>query len=279
MSRRRRRPGGAVTVAATVALAYLAVALLGPALCGTEGLRLALTLDLAPPGRAGAGVLGNADNGVDVLTALVWGARTSLVAAGAATLVNVSVGLVVGALAASVGARAQALVLRVLDVLLAFPGILLAVYLAAVLPPSLPSLVVALSATGWAGTARVVRARALEVRALDHVEAARALGAGPLAVLARHVVPFLWAPLLVQGSFALSAAILAEASLAFLGLGLPPGTPSWGGLLDEGVAYLFVAPHLAIAPGVCITAAVLAFHVLADAVRDALDVRGARGAR
>ncbi|MCC7072679.1 MAG: ABC transporter permease [Deltaproteobacteria bacterium] len=279
MSRRRARMRGADRAAAVVALAYLAVALLGPALCGSAGLRLALPLDLAPPGRAGAGLLGNADNGVDVLTALVWGARTSLMAAGAATLVNVGVGLVVGALAASLAPRAQALVLRVLDVLLAFPGILLAIYLAAVLPPSMPSLILALSATGWAGTARVVRTRALEIRARDHVEAARALGATPLAVLTRHVLPFVWAPLLVQGSFALSAAILAEASLAFLGLGLPPGTPSWGGLLDEGVAYLFVAPHLAIAPGLCITAAVLAFHVLGDGLRDALDVRLARVAR
>ncbi|MBI1944333.1 MAG: ABC transporter permease [Deltaproteobacteria bacterium] len=274
-----RRVTTSVRVAAGAALAYLAVALVGPLVIGADGLRLDLAHDLAAPGVAGAGALGNADNGVDVLTALVFGARTSLLAAGAATLINVMVGLAVGAATASATARVQALVLRLLDVLLAFPGILLAIYLAAVLPPSLVTVIAALSATGWAGTARVVRTRVLEVRALDHVEAARALGARPVEVLVRHVLPFVWAPVLVQGSFSLSAAILAEASLAFLGLGLPPGSPSWGGLLDEGVAYLFVAPHLAVAPGVCITAAVLTFHVLGDALRDRLDVRGAPAAR
>ena len=274
--RRFRSVRTATRLAAGAALAYLAMALLGPLLMGDAGLHIDLARDLAPPGRAGAGPLGNAENGIDVLTALVWGARTSLATAGAATLITVVVGLLVGALAASAGRRVDALVLRLLDVLLAFPGILLAVYLAAVLPPSLLTVVAALSATGWAGTARVVRARVLEVRAHEHVAAARALGASPAAIFTRHVLPFVWAPLLVQGSFSLSSAILAEASLAFLGLGLPPGSPSWGGLLDEGVAYLFVAPHLAIAPGICITAAVLAFHVLGDGLRDALDVRAGR---
>lgn len=275
----RRPTRAAVRVAAGGALAYLVVALVGPLAVGADGLRLDLARDLAAPGSPGAGLLGNAENGVDVVTALVFGARTSLLAAGAATFINVVVGLAVGAAAALTGRRAQALILRLLDVLLAFPGILLAIYLAAVLPPSLLTVVVALSATGWAGTARVVRTRVLEIRALDHVEAARALGAHPVAVLLRHVLPFVWAPVVVQGSFALSAAILAEASLAFLGLGLPPGSPSWGGLLDEGVAYLFVAPHLAVAPGACITAAVLTFHVLGDGLRDRLDVRAERAAR
>lgn len=262
-------------VAAAGVLAYLAVALLGPLFLGADALWPQLAREFAPPG--GDAWLGRGENGVDVLSSLVLGARTSLVAAGASTVITVLLGLCVGALAASAGRRVDALILRALDVLLAFPGILLAIYLAAVLPPSLPTLVIALSATGWAGLARVVRTRVLEVRAREHVAAARALGAAPLAILLRHVLPFVWAPLLVQGSFALSGAILAEASLSFLGLGLPPGSPSWGALLDEGVAYLFVAPHLAIAPGACITAAVLSFHILGDVLRDALDVRTARG--
>lgn len=252
-------------------VAYAALAVLGPLLLGEDPLRPALDRELTGPARDA--LLGRGENGVDVLSALVLGARTSLIAALASTLLTVSLGLLVGALAASAGRRVDALVLRLLDVLLAFPGILLAIYLAAVLPPSLPTLVLALSATGWAGLARVVRTRVLEIRARDHVAAARALGAAPLAVFRRHVLPFVWAPVLVQGSFALSAAILAEASLSFLGLGLPPGSPSWGSMLDEGVAYLFVAPHLALAPGACITAAALAFHVLGDGLRDRLDVR------
>lgn len=257
-------------------VAYAAVAALGPLLLGEQPLAPMLAREFARPGQDA--LLGRGENGVDVLNALVLGARTSLIAALASTLLTVALGLLVGALSASAGRRIDALVLRLLDVLLAFPGILLAIYLAAVLPPSLPTLVLALSATGWAGLARVVRTRVLEIRAREHVAAARALGAGPSVLLARHVLPFVWAPVLVQGSFTLSAAILAEASLSFLGLGLPPGSPSWGAMLDEGVAYLFVAPHLALAPGACITVAALSFHVLGDVLRDRLDVRAPRGA-
>ena len=258
------------------AFAYAAVAALGPLFLGDSPLWPWLEREFARPGRDA--LLGRGENGVDVLNALVLGARTSLIAAVASTLLTVALGLLVGALSASAGRRIDALVLRLLDVLLAFPGILLAIYLAAVLPPSLPTLVLALSATGWAGLARVVRTRVLEIRAREHVAAARALGASPLVLWVRHVLPFVWAPVLVQGSFTLSAAILAEASLSFLGLGLPPGSPSWGAMLDEGVAYLFVAPHLAITPGACITAAALSFHVLGDVLRDRLDVRAPRGA-
>jgi peptide/nickel transport system permease protein len=267
---------GHARVALLGACAYAAVAALGPLFLGDSPLWPVIEREFARPSRDA--LLGRGENGVDVLNALVLGARTSLIAALAATILTVALGLLVGALSASAGRRIDALVLRLLDVLLAFPGILLAIYLAAVLPPSLPTLVLALSATGWAGLARVVRTRVLEIRAREHVAAARALGASPRVLLVRHVLPFVWAPVLVQGSFTLSAAILAEASLSFLGLGLPPGSPSWGAMLDEGVAYLFVAPHLAIAPGACITAAALSFHVLGDVLRDRLDVRAPRGA-
>jgi peptide/nickel transport system permease protein len=190
-----------------------------------------------------------------------------------ATLVSCVVGVIVGSLMAIAGGKIEALLLRCLDVLLAFPGILLAIYLAAVLPPSPLTVLVALSITGWVGFARVARTSVKAQLSRDHVVAARALGASPLRVLVKHVWPEAMTPVIVQASFGLSTAILAEASLSFLGLGVPPGTPSWGALLDEGVAYLFIAPHLAIAPGLCIAAVVLAFNVLGDALRDALDVR------
>ena len=267
--------------AAAVTLALFAlVAALGPLVVGDAGLALDLERDLAPPSLANGGaLLGRAENGVDVLTALVWGARTSLVVSVAATFASAVVGALVGALAATAGGKIEALVMRCLDVLLAFPGILLAVYLAAVLPPSRLTVIVALCATGWVGYARVARTSVRQVLAREHVVAARALGASAARVLWRHVLPLALTPLVVQASFGLSTAVLAEASLSFLGLGAPAGTPSWGALLDEGVAYLFVAPHLAIAPGVCIAVVVLAFNVLGDAARDALDPRGANVAR
>lgn len=250
---------------------YVVVAVLGPLVVGDAGLALHLDDDLAPP--SADAWLGRAENGVDVLTALVWGARASLLVCVGATMVSACVGVIVGSVAAVVGGKVEALILRCLDVLLAFPGILLAIYLAAVLPPSPWTVLAALSITGWVGFARVARTSVRAQLVREHVLAARALGASPVRVLVRHVWPEAMTPVIVQASFGLSTAILAEASLSFLGLGVPPGTPSWGALLDEGVAYLFVAPHLAIAPGVCIAAVVLAFNVLGDALRDALDVR------
>lgn len=249
---------------------YVLVALVGPAVVGDAGLALDLDNDLAPPAKAGG--LGRAENGVDVITALVFGARISLMVSVSATFVSALVGVAVGSFAALAGGKTDALVMRLLDVLLAFPGILLAIYLAAVLPPSSLTLVLALCATGWVGFARVTRTSVMAVLAREHVTAARALGASRLRVLWRHVLPLAATPVVVQASFGLSTTILAEASLSFLGLGVPPGTPSWGALLDEGVAYLFVAPHLAIAPGICIAGAVLGFNLLGDALRDALDV-------
>ena len=219
--------------------------------------------------------LGRAENGVSLAAALLVGARASLGVAGIATVVSLGIGALVGSLSALAGRRVDALVLRVLDVLAAFPGILLAIYLAAVLPPSPWTVIAALCATGWVGFARVARTSVQGILGREHVTAARALGVGPARVLLRHVLPLALSPLVVQASFALSGNILAEASLAFLGLGPPPGTPSWGALLDEGVTYLFAAPHLALLPGLLIASAVLAFHVLGDALLLALDIRSA----
>jgi peptide/nickel transport system permease protein len=250
---------------------YALVALIGPFVVGDAGLSLHLDKDLAAPSRDAW--LGRAENGVDVVTSLVWGARASLFVCVGATLVSAVVGVMVGSFAAIAGGKIEALLLRCLDVLLAFPGILLAIYLAAVLPPSPLTVLAALSITGWVGFARVARTSVKAQLSREHVVAARALGASSMRVLVKHVWPEAMTPVIVQASFGLSTAILAEASLSFLGLGVPPGTPSWGALLDEGVAYLFIAPHLAIAPGVCIAAVVLAFNILGDALRDALDVR------
>ena len=254
-----------------MAIALLGVAALGPPLVGTEGLLPALELDLASPQRAGG--LGRGENGVDVLTWLVYGARVSLLVAFASTFLSTTVGLLVGAGASFIGGKVDAVAMRVVDVLLAFPGILLAIYIASVLPPSLFNVALALSATGWVGYARLARAQVLEVRSREFVTAARALGASPARVLLLHVVPNILGPVVVQASFGLSTAILAEATLSFLGLGVPPGTPSWGALLDQGVGNLFVAPHLTIFPGLCIAVAVLAFNLLGDGLRDVLDTR------
>jgi peptide/nickel transport system permease protein len=250
----------------------IVVGVFGPLLIGDDGL-LPTHLDdeLAPPG-SGA-LLGRAENGVDVLTALIWGARVSLLVSFGTTLVSATIGLLYGAVSGFAGGHIDALMMRIVDVLLAFPGILLAIYIAAVLPPRLLNVVLALAATGWVGYARLARAQVLEIREREFVTAARALGARPWWILKTHVIPNILGPMIVLASFGLSTAILAEAALSFLGLGVPPGTPSWGALLDEGAHYLLVAPHLSIFPGVCIAASVLGFNFLGDGLRDVLDTR------
>ena len=268
---RRFLESGTSVAGLAISLALVLVALFGPLLVGDAGLAPDLDLDLASPGRAGG--LGRGENGISVLTWLVFGARVSLVVALSSTFLSATLGVVVGAAAGFLGGRVDALAMRVVDVLLAFPGILLAIYIAAVLPPSLFNVTLALCATGWVGYARLARAQVLEVRAREFVTAARALGASPARVLFVHVIPNILGPVVVQASFGLSTAILAEATLSFLGLGVPPGTPSWGALLDQGVGHLFVAPHLTIFPGVCIAVAVLGFNLLGDGLRDVLDTK------
>ena len=260
-----------LAIGGSILLGLVVVGALGPLLTGDAGLAIDLARDLAPPGPGAP--FGRAENGVDVATALVHGARVSLVVGVLATTLSTAFGVLYGALAGFVGGKVDALLMRVVDVLLAFPGVLLAIYVAAVLPPSLLAVVAALSATGWVGFARLARGLVLVETRRDHVLAARALGASPARVLALHVLPGIAGPVLVQASFGLSTAILAEASLSFLGLGVPPGTPSWGALLDEGVAYLLVAPHLAVFPGAAIALSVLGANLAGDGLRDLLDAR------
>ena len=223
--------------------------------------------------------LGTGDNGVDVLSHLLYGARVSLYVAGLTTLSSATVGVAAGVWAGYRGGWWDEALMRVVDVLLAFPGILLAIFITAVLGPALEHVVLALALTGWVGYARLARAQALALREREFVLAARALGAGTGRVLLRHLLPNMAGPLLVQATFGLPAVILSEVSLSFLGLGVPPGTPSWGALLDTGAHYLLIAPHLSLAGGAAVALTVLAFNLVGDGLRDALDPRArARGA-
>jgi peptide/nickel transport system permease protein len=155
-------------------------------------------------------------------------------------------------------------VMRFVDVVLAFPGFLLAIALAAILGPGLTDLVIALTAMGWTGYARVVRGEVLSLRERDYVIAADTLGATPSRILMRHLLPGIAGPVAVQATFGIGGIIVAEASLSFLGLGVMPPTPSWGNMLDAGRAFLLVAPHLTTAPGIAIGLSVLAFNLLGD---------------
>jgi peptide/nickel transport system permease protein len=244
-------------------------ALLAPVVSPYAPEAIELSAELAPP--SAAHLLGAGENGIDVLTHVLYGARVSLVVAFFAVVVSSLVGATLGGLAGYVGGWVDEVVMRVVDVLLAFPGILLAIFITSVLGPSLANVVFALSFTGWTGYARLARGQVLTLREREYVQAARALGSGNARILFRHLLPNAAGPLLIQATAAFPGAILAEASLSFLGLGAPPGTPSWGALVDQGTQYLLVAPHVALFPGFALALTVLGFNFLGDAVRDALD--------
>ena len=269
--RRLRRGTAASLAAGALVLALTCLGAVAAGVAAPSPHAIDLPSGLAAP--SAEHVLGRDKLGRDVLGRLMHGARISLAVAVTTVAVSLTIGVAVGALAGFAGGALDFWLMRVVDVLLAFPGLLLAIAMAAALGPGVGNLVLALSVIGWTGYARVARAEVLALRSREHVEAAVALGAAPARVLLRHVLPLAAAPLLVQAVFGMAGAVVAEASLSFLGLGVQPPTPSWGSMLAEGRSFLIEAPHLAVAPGIAITAVVLALNLLGDGVRDVLDVR------
>ena len=219
---------------------------------------------------------GSDELGRDVLARLLLGARVSLFVGLAVVSLSASVGTALGAIAGYAGGWADELLSRTMDILLAFPGILLAIALVSVLGPSLTNVVIALVAIGWVGYARLVRGQVLKIRELDYVQAIRAVGATPARVLWRHVVPAALPSVIAQAALGMAGAIIAEASLSFLGLGVQPPMPSWGTMLDAGRSHIFDAPHLTIFPGVAIALVVLGLNIVGDAFRDSFDPRAER---
>jgi len=254
---------------------FLLTALLGPTLLRISP--LAQNLDVVLRAPSSAHWLGTDENGSDLLAMIVSGARLALTLAGTTVLVSFTVGTFLGALAGTVGGWVDEVLMRVVDVLLSFPGILLNLAIVALARrPSSAYIVFALVVNGWVGYARVARAQALVAREREYVIAAWASGAGLVRVLLVHIIPSILGPLIVQATFGFGGVILAEASLSFLGLG--PAVPyTWGALLAQGTTYLWRSSHLAAAPGVAIALVVLASNLLGDALRDRLDPRRGRG--
>lgn len=256
----RRNPsltaGGAL-----VAILALA-AILGPFVARANPLAIDLGRALAPP--SAEHWLGCDSLGRDMLARVLWGARLSLGVSVAVVTVSLVLGGIIGGAAAIAGGRIDSLVMRAVDVVLAFPGFLLAIALAAILGPGLIDLTIALSAMGWTGYARLVRGEVLSLREREYVRAARALGAGGPRLLFRHLLPGIAGPIAVRATFGVSGIIVAEAALSFLGLGARPPAPSWGNMLEAGRQFLLVAPHLTTAPGIAIGLSVLGFNLLGD---------------
>lgn len=257
-------------LACVVGVLLLAVA--GPWLVPYDPAAQLLPLRLQGP--TWAHPLGLDELGRDILARLAVGARISLAVGVAVVAVSSAVGLLLGAVAGYAGGWVDTLIGRLMDVLLAFPGILLSIALVAVLGPSLPHVVIALVIGGWVGYARLARGQALKLRELEFVHAARALGATPWRVLRAHVIPGILPALVVQATLGMAGAIIAEASLSFLGLGVQPPTPSWGTMLDAGRGHLLDAPHLTLVPGLAIAVLVLGLNFVGDGLRDKLSPKG-----
>lgn len=218
-------------------------------------------------GPSAAHPLGRDDLGRDVLSRLLYGARLSLPLAGAVVTASAAVGGLAGAACGFAGGPADALLVAAADLLLAFPGLLLAIAFVAARGPGVSNLVAALCLIGWVGYARLARGEAIRLRAMPFVEAARAQGAGGRRILLRHLIPLLAGPLGVQAALGVGGVLLAEAGLSFLGLGVSPPTATWGGMLRDGAAYVLDAPRLAVAPGAALAVAVFAAQLTGEGAR------------
>jgi len=258
-------------IGATIVIATICAAVIGPWLVPYDPAVQNLPLRLSGPTLAHP--FGLDELGRDVLARILAGARISLLVGIVVVSVSSTVGLLLGSIAGYFGGRVDDVISRVMDVLLAFPGLLLAIALVAVLGPSLVNVVLALSVIGWVGYARLVRGQVLRTRELEFVHAARALGARTPRILWYHVVPSTIPALVVQATLGMAGAIISEAALSFLGLGVQPPTASWGSMINGGRAHLLDAPHLTVFPGLAIALLVLGFNFLGDGLRDVLDPR------
>ncbi len=249
-------------VGGTLVAALLLAAIAGPIMVHADPLAVDLAEVLAPPSRQHW--LGCDSLGRDMLARILWGARLSLGVSISVVLLATVIGSLIGGAAAIAGGRIDSLIMRGVDIVLAFPGFLLALALAAILGPGLSNLLIALTAMGWTGYARLVRGELLSLREREYVAAAHSLGARPTRILFRHLIPGVTRPVVTQATFGIGGIIVAEAALSFLGLGARPPTPSWGSMLDSGRQFLLVAPHVTTAPGIAIGLAVLGFNLLGD---------------
>ena len=251
---------------------FVLAALLAPELAPFDPAHLNLNARMFLPGSAH--LFGTDELGRDILSRILFGARISLLVAVSVVSISLAIGLLAGCLAGFYGGPADVVInVYLTNAFLALPGILLAIAFVAFLGPGLLNLIFALSLSGWVAYARLVRAQVLAMRERDFVEAARALGASDLRVLTRHILPNILQPLTVQAAVGMAGAVLAEATLSFLGLGIPAPAASWGSMLNDGRSHLFDAPHLVFFPAMAVMLAVLSFNFIGDALRDQLDPR------
>ncbi len=254
-----------LVIVAGVALIAIAAPLIAP----DDPTRIDALRRLGPP--SADTLLGTDNLGRDILSRLIWGARVSLGTAALAAVLILTIGVGLGMVAGFYGGLLDDLLMRVVDVLLAFPALILALAIAGVLGPSITSVMIGIVAVAWADYARVMRGQVLSARERQYVEAARAIGVGNTRILARHLLPNVLPPILVLASLEMGGLILAISGLSFLGLGAQPPTPEWGAMLNDGRSFIAAAPQLMVYPGLAISIVVVGFNLLGDGLRDAFD--------
>jgi peptide/nickel transport system permease protein len=271
MGERFRRQPLAV-IGAVLLVFFVVTALAAPWITPYDPAVIDLNHRLAGPDHAHW--FGTDELGRDIFSRTLYGARLSLLVATSVVACSLLLGLVAGGLAGYYGGVLDTVLNTfVMNAFLAMPGILLAIAFVAFLGPGLMNLIFALSIGGWVGYARLVRAQVLAAREREYVEAARALGASDLRIFARHILPNIMQPVIVQAAIGMAGTVLAEATLSFLGLGVPPPAASWGAMLNDARSHLFDAPHLVVFPAIAVMLCVLSFNFLGDALRDYLDPR------
>ena len=269
-SNARHNPLAAIGVA--LILIFLVFALFAPWISPQDPAAINLPGRLNTPSRAHW--FGTDELGRDILSRVIYGARISMLVGASVVATSLALGLIIGSVAGYYGGAIDRFFnVVVMNAFLSFPGILLAIAFVAFRGPGIFNLVLALSLGGWVGYARLVRGQVLAAREREFVEATRALGASDLRIVVRHILPNIIQPVVVQSAIGMAGAILAEATMSFLGLGVPPPTASWGTMLNDGRAHLFDAPHLVLFPALAVMLAVLSFNFIGDALRDYLDPR------
>ena len=266
----RRNPLAAIGVA--LVILFIILAIFAPWVAPQDPARIDLPSRLSPP--SSSHWCGTDEIGRDMLSRLIYGSRISMLVGTCVVALSLGLGLIIGSIAGYYGGGIDRFVNVILmNAFMSFPGILLAIAFVAFRGPGIFNLVFALSLGGWVGYARLVRGQVLAAREREYVEAARALGASDLRVIVRHILPNIIQPVIVQAAIGMAGAILAEATMSFLGLGVPPPTASWGAMLNDGRSHLFDAPHLVVFPAAAVMLAVLSFNFIGDALRDFLDPR------
>ncbi|HEY8671482.1 MAG TPA: ABC transporter permease [Terriglobales bacterium] len=266
----KRNPLAAIGI--VFVIFFTVCAIFAPWIAPQDPAHINLAARLAPPSLAQ--ICGSDELGRDILSRLIYGSRISMLVGSCVVALSLGIGLIIGSIAGYYGGRIDKFVnVIVMNAFLSFPGILIAIAFVAFRGPGIFNLIFALSIGGWVGYARLVRAQVLAAREKEYVEAARALGANDTRILLRHILPNIVQPVIVQAAIGMAGAILAEATMSFLGLGVPPPTASWGTMLNDGRAHLFDAPHLVIFPALTVMVAVLSFNFIGDALRDFLDPR------